>query len=224
MLGLQYYRPFADDNGFIFSLFYDQLKLSGSKGVATAQPTLDDSSALPAQFLVQVKRIDGKGSHYGATAAYVARFENDSRLHLGLAFEQLDISRFDIEFSTLDLTSNFDGKFDYSGTYNAFTAYASYERATDKFGSDWVGTARIIGALPLPRVGFRETFTSPTISETSQEGKHIPDAYVGVSYSFEHLPSSWRVDVGSAIYSYLVEPVGHRDVESSFSIVITKAW
>lgn len=47
---------------------------------------------------------------------------------------------------------------------------------------------------------------------------------LGFSYTFEHTPSSWRIDVGGTIYSLLVEPLGHQDIESSLSLNVSRSF
>jgi hypothetical protein len=224
MIGLQYYFPYREDEGFTFSFFYDEFHISGDSTTAIARPEKVANSALPQSFNVQVNNISGSGFHSGFTSAYVLRRSNKDSMQFGLALEQLNISHFDVEFSTQNLPSNFDGAFSYAGVYNAFTPFMSYQWAPTMTASNWVSFTSLICALPLPRVGFEQRFIAPGIDVSSSEGKHIPDPYIGANYSFENSSSNLRIDAGAAIFSLLVEPLGHKEISTALSISLSKSW
>lgn len=152
------------------------------------------------------------------------RRDSNHRLQLGLGLQQLNISCFDVEFRTQGLSSDFDGKFDYAGVYNAVTPFFSYEWAPGSGPFDWIGQTRLIGAIPLPRTGFKERFIGAGVDTSSAAGRHIPDAFLGFGYSLEHPVSNWRIDVGAMLYSLVVEPLGHSDIETALSISLSKSW
>ena len=219
MLGFQYFLPLTEKRGLNFSLFYDEYSFSAKKGYAIVSPSFTRQFS-PESIDVEILGADGKGFHAGLGFSYIYFQPGGSNHQIGAIIETLDINKFEVQFKTLNLAQNYTGVVDYAATYNAITPYYSYEKNIDDFGNGWIGRLKITIALPLPRVGFEGRIRGPgfDISGDTREGlgtTNIPDMYAGIGYSLEHKASSLRIEVGGGgLYSYLLEPLVHKETNA----------
>jgi hypothetical protein len=202
----------------IFSLFYDHLSFSGTRGAAVLEPSFGKPASLPESFDVYVNSVSGNGFHAGLSGAYVSQLKNGARVQLGLAIERLDVGEYRVAFSTVDLASNFDGAVDYAGVYNVFTPFASYEGKRKSILTNWIAGPYVIVAWAMPRTGFKGRLTGPGFDIQSDtdaigNGKHIPDPDIGLGYVLEHQRSGVRLDLGASLHSYLIEPLIHTGID-----------
>lgn len=228
MVGLSTYRPLSAGTGVTFGAFYDRLSFSGRPGPDVLEPSFGAPPGLPERVAVDVTGVDGSGYHAGLFAAWARRFDGGTRAQFGLALERLSVARYSIGFDTTDLRANFHGSVDYAGTYDIVTPFAGYEWRRRPFGR-WTGMAHAIASVPLPRVGFRGRLTGPGFdidgdTDAAGNGVHIPDAYLGLGYVLEHASSGFRIDLGATLYSYLLEPVGHSQIDSPIYLTVSRSF
>jgi hypothetical protein len=186
-------------------------------------PSFGRAAQLPQQFDVQVDSVSGSGNHFGLSLAYAQGLSGGARVQAGLALERLDVREYRVAFRTLDLAQNFDGAVDYSGIYNIVTPFAIYESLRRPLTAGWSGGWSATIAWPLPRRGFIGRLTGLGIdfqgsTASAGNGKHIPDPFLGLGYTFEHKATGLQVDLGATLFSYVVEPLGHRKIDQSLFI------
>lgn len=229
MLGLQYYSPVNRARGLKFGVFYDYYRLSGNRGEALIEPSFAKLVGRPGKFRANLTDVDGSGFHAGVSCSYVFLRKNGANFQIGVTLETLVVRKFQLRFDSIDLPENFSGAVDYAGTYKAVTPTLSYEAAPDDFRQGWNGRLKVSFSVPLPRVGFKGRISGPDLElsgDTDKIGKgtHIPDMYISIGYSMEQVSSGFRFDVGYLLYSYIVEPLAHTDIESPLFMGFSKSF
>ncbi len=219
MFTVSQYRPVSDRAGWLFSLFYDRFDFSGSKGESVFNPTFGRPAGVPESFPVTVDDVSGSGYHAGGSVAYAFATRHSGTVALGLALSRLQVDRYRVDFTNRDAGNGFAGFVDYAGRYDAFAPYISWQGLGREIGSNWSGSPSVIFALPLPRTGFKGRLFGPNFdiqgdTDTAGNGAHIPDAYFGIGYAIEHRPSGVRIDLGATLFSWLVEPLVHRNIDT----------
>lgn len=227
MLGLSWTRTLTEFSLLTLGVFYDRLAFTRNQPFDRLKPTFGRPDILPEITDIDVSSVKGSGYHAGLSLAWVKQTQNNAFLHFGIALERLLIRQFKVSFSTNGLDTDIDGAVDYAGTYDMITPYVQYQWPARHWSRKWVSGAHVIASLPLPRVGFKGRLTGPDFdidSDTNAVGNgvHIPDAYLGLGYSFTHIPTRISIDLGASLYSYILEPVGHEDIESPLLITVSR--
>ncbi|NQD37772.1 hypothetical protein HPT27_12110 [Permianibacter sp. IMCC34836] len=226
MLAIQRFQPLSDDTALLFSGFYDQYNFSGNTVRGELDPYYVESGPFPERFMVDITDVSGDGAHYGVSVAYSKRLYSYFHGQVGVTLERMKIRSFEVAFTTVDLPTNFSGNVDYAATYDVVAPFLSFDWEPREVLDGWLHSGRIILVWPQPHKGFVGRISGPDFDlagDTDQagNGKHIPDAFLGFSYSVEHQASGWRFDIGALLHTYLLEPTAHKDVGSPIFITVT---
>jgi len=229
MIAVNIYRPSDPNSGWLFSLFYENYQFSGRNGATLLRPSFGSPNYLPTEFEVDVNNINGSGYHFGGSVSYAFNWSWGGKIQLGIALEQLKIDHFKVEFNSIGLPVNFAGSVDYASTYNVFTPFVSYQFDSQQLSENWRGSASFILTLPGPRRGFKGRFEGPGFDIDSDTdaiggGKHIPDKYLGFSYLVVHRPSGITMNIGGSLYSFLLEPLAHKDTDAPLFLTLSKTF
>jgi hypothetical protein len=219
MLGAQFFTPLNDTWGLMAGAFYDRYQFSGSKGKAVGGVLTVHAPEVPKKFDVDITDISGSGKYSGVSLALTYAPEGLWRWEAGYARADMDIKKFAVDFTTTSLANNFSGQFDYAGHYRINTIFFGAEMTPQQLGAKFTYSPHVIVVRNSPRVGFQGRFSGPGFdysgsTDTNHEGKHIPDNYMGVGVNLEHSPSGIRMDLGATLYTYVVEPAGHKGIST----------
>ena len=210
----------TDTNESQWSLFafYDLLDLTGRDAPALIQASFADVSPLPASFNANISNVRGRAEHFGIGLFYTWRRPASADWQAGMIIESLRVSEFSMRFDSTDTTPVISGKLDYAADYTAFTPIVAFNMQPDAlFEGQYSGRGRLVGALPLPRVGFEGSLQSGSVqasgsTETAGNGTHIPDPFIGFSYVITHRTSGVSIDIGATVFTALFEPVIHKGI------------
>jgi len=239
MLTLHYYSEFKDDSGiedrtgfknssgFSIGAFYQKYNFEARPRTIIVSPSFANLTAYPQTFNANLTHVSGNADHFGMSLGYYFDFDSGASLQLGAVLEKLKVNQFKADFVSLNFAIDFLGSIDYSGDYNSFTPYAMVQFSPDPFG-DWIGSLKVILTQPFPRVGFIGSFSTSSYqvsgnSSAIGNGEHIPDSYLGVSYTLEN-SSGFRVDLGALVYSYIFEPYGHTGFDSPIYLSFSNSF
>lgn len=214
---------------FMAGAFFDRLTFSHNQQTDILRPTFGKPADLPDETPVDISDVNGSGYHAGLSLSWVRQTTRGSTYQFGMAIEQLVINQFKVSFRTSDLANNITGSVDYAGTYTMLTPFLMYEGKSRFWTPEWRSTFHAIATLPLPRVGFKGHLQGPNFdidsdSDAIGNGTHIPDAYLGLGYSIEHVRTGLSLDMGATLYSYVLEPVGHKDIAPPVFITLSKRF
>ena len=219
MIGLQYYLPLnkAERSGLIFSGFLDNISFGGGTGIMPIDPSFTNNITFATPTDVQLIDVSGKGIHAGITLAYTKR-EGNRAWQAGLAYEYYDIRDFEIAFRTLELTSNFTGTLDFSASYNSWTPYYTHRWFHPDLSHKWLYSTRFIASWAQPRRGLEGRISGPGFDYTGNSadagnGRHMPDPYIGVGFTLESRENGWRLDIGSTLFIFALEPRMHKGID-----------
>ena len=233
MLGAQFFTPLNDTWGLIAGAFYDRYQFSGSKGKAIGGVLTVHAPEVPKKFDVDITNVSGSGRYTGASMALTFSPEGPTdspeglwRWEVGVAYEDMNINKFAVDFNTTSLVENFSGRFDYASHYRIHTLFFGVEMTPQQLGASFTYSPHVIVVRNSPRVGFQGRFSGPGFdysgnTDTNHEGKHIPDNYMGVGVNFEHRPSGLRMDLGATLYTYAVEPAGHKGISKPIFLTLS---
>ncbi len=208
----------TNENQWSVSAFYDLLDLTGRDAPALIQPSFADVSPLPASFNANISNVGGHAKHFGIGLFYTWRRPASADWQVGIIIESLRVSEFSMDFDSTDTTPAINGELDYAANYTAFTPIIAANMQPDAlFGGQYSGHGRLVGALPLPRVGFEGSLQSGSAqasgsTETAGNGTHIPDPFIGFSYVITHRASGISTDIGASLFTALFEPAIHKGI------------
>lgn len=233
MLGAQFFTPFNDTWGLIAGAFYDRYQFSGSRGNAKGEVLTVNAPEVPEKFDVDITDVSGSGRYSGVSMALTFSPEDPNgvseglwRWQAGLAYADIDVNKFAVDFNTTSLANNFSGRFDYAGHYRINTVFFGVEMTPQQLGAKFSYSPHVIVVRNSPRVGFQGRFSGPGFdysgnTQSNHGGKHIPDNYMGVGVNIEHSPSGLRMDLGATLYTYLVEPAGHNGISTPIFLSVS---
>jgi len=226
LLGLQYFYPWQEKWSLLGGVFWDEYQIGGSHGRDEAAPLYGVTPGLPSSFAVDITDISGSASHYGISLAANYRYDQRWNLQAGVALERLDVHRFRVSFTTVDLQNNFAGQLNYDGAYNMLTPFCAAEWKPNFASKYFTSTLRTLFAFPLPRVGFKGGISGPDFNvsgdtDAAGHGSHIPDPFLGVGFTLEHKASGVRVDLGAPIYSRIYQPVVHKGIKNPLTLGVS---
>ena len=223
MLGLEYFLSDSSaGGGYLFSLFGDFLQFRGKNGPAVFDPAFIKNPPFGIPLNVNVTGVSGHAEHYGVSASRVSAIDETKSWQYGLVFEYFDIGEFAVSFDSIGLDANFSGVVDYAATYISLAPYVSYRQQFPVKQSRLKYSARIIAAWPSPRQAFSARLSYDGFDQSGAgEGKHIPDAFVGLGFSVKHPAQGWQIDVGASLYFLLMEGRIHKGVSSPILLNVT---
>lgn len=226
MLGGQYFFSLNESWGLLAGAFYDRYQFSGKRGEAIGEVLVVNAPEAPNKFNVDIMDISGSGKYSGGSLALTLKSDNAWRWQFGYEKSNIDIKKFKVDFNTTNLTDNFFGSFDYASHYSINTLYVGVEVSPYILTENISCSPHLIIVRNSPRVGFQGRFTGPTFdysgnTATNGRGKHIPDNYMGAGLSFEQISSGVRVDLGATIYTYALEPAGHKGISTPIFVTLT---
>ncbi|MCB1693019.1 MAG: hypothetical protein KDI19_09655 [Pseudomonadales bacterium] len=224
MASVDGYFPITRRWGVLASGFYSRYGISGDSGSSTAGFSVLDTPRFPARFQVNLNDVSGSAKYYGASVALTWQSGLGVNFQAGAARSRLDVSRFDVAFHTLDLSTNVDATADYSGRYNVTTLFTRVESTPMPLGARFTWTPHALLAWSRPRVNLKERVSGPGFdyrSVDSVDEKHIPDHDIGVGVRIEHVASGVSLDVGATLWLLAAEPRLHKGIDPPLFVSVT---
>lgn len=226
MFGAQYFLPLNKTWGLIAGAFYDRYQFSGKTGNAIGQVLVANVPQLPGKFNLAITDVSGSGNYGGASFALTYTPESLWRWQFGVAQSNLNIKKFKVDFYTIDLNNNFRGSFDYASHYHINSFFVRAAITPRHLIDNFTYSPHVIIVHNAPRIGFQGRVIGPDFdysgnTETNNNGKHIPDDYLGIGVNFEHQASGIRMDLGALLYTYALEPSAHEGIKAPIFVTIS---
>ena len=172
---------------------------------------------------VKVQSVQGYSIHAGPSFSLAYYFSMPLAWQVGAAAEYYRLNNFKVKVLTTNQSPDYTATLDYSASYHALTPFTSLQWFITEKPKDMAMAGRLLVAMPLPRRDFQVEMTTPhNRYEKNGKGKHIPDVYVGLGLWWENIPKGWRVDLGTALYYYLVEGQMHKGI--SHPVNLNFSW
>jgi hypothetical protein len=194
--------------------FYDFAFIKTNSETVDAKIIKNQSPVIAQNSSVLLQSNHAYTHHVGLGLGETYRFNPAFALHFGLLGEIYTVKKFNLNFTTLNETTQFSGNINYNHTYLIYTPYMTLNwfPAYQIYGLQSI--LRLVLTYPLPRKDLARTvYVGNNQLNLETSSKHIPDFFAGIGYAIESPSKKWRVDLGATLDMIFLEGnVKHKGI------------